>query len=126
MVEFTLVFAHEGGERPVDLASRLSPAPDGRGSLEETFITDPAGGRKFFVLRGSDNLPLCSRDLTAIQPGERRVAWVRFGALPADLRLVTLEIPGIGALSAVPLQDPAAGDGPSGAAAVGTPPKPGP
>lgn len=103
IAELTLVFAHSGGAGPVDLAARLPASADGRGSLEESFISDPERQRKFFVLRDGDDTPLCSRDLTELSAGERRVAWVRFGAVPGDLDHVDVHVPGIGTLERVAL-----------------------
>jgi hypothetical protein len=73
------------------------------GGLADSYVTDAAGTRRFFVLRDAGNDPLCSFDEGPMATGERRMAWVRFGAIPGDLDRVDLHVPGFDVLAGIPI-----------------------
>lgn len=82
-------------EGAIDLSQRFaSDAPD-RGTLADVYLaeTGTSQGRKLFVLRDADNRPDTSRDLTALEAGQRRVMRARFPAPPDEVREIEVHVP---------------------------------
>ena len=62
-------------------------------SVDGVHLIDPAGKKKYFVVRDSDGACVCSREIQAIAPGAQSVLWAKFPAPPDDVQKITVEIP---------------------------------
>lgn len=62
-------------------------------SLAGAALIDPKGKKRYYVLRDTDGLCLCTRQLEAIMPDETRPIYAQFPAPPADVTDVNFEIP---------------------------------
>jgi hypothetical protein len=76
-------------------------------STEKFYVLDPAGGKKYEVLKDSGGQPLVSetyrQSIEAV--GDTYRAWFKFPAPPADVKRVSLTMPDCEPLEDVPITD---------------------
>lgn len=73
------------------------------GAVGGVHLIDPVGKKKYFTVRDSDNKCVCSRDISAMKPGESKNLWVKFPAPPADVQRVTVVVPHFEPMDDVPI-----------------------
>jgi hypothetical protein len=73
---------------------------------------DLAAGKKYEVLKDQENTYIASlrsgwKDqwYDTIEPGESRLIWMKFPAPPADVKTVTLQVPGVPPFEDLPIQE---------------------
>lgn len=100
----TLAFVHLGREAgPFRFGSSFAAAAADAGTIADVSVIDPLARKKYFVLRAGDGRPICSAGLADLRPGERRVVWISFPALPTETRRVTLVVPHVPPFSNLPI-----------------------
>ncbi|HUF18178.1 MAG TPA: hypothetical protein VMS12_09075 [Thermoanaerobaculia bacterium] len=67
-------------------------------------LVDPVNKRKYFVVRDADRKCVCSRDVSAVDPGKKATLWAKFPAPPADVQRISIVFPKFLPLDDVPLQ----------------------
>ncbi len=91
------------GTQPFPFGDRFAADAADRDTLADVTLTDVSGRRKYFILRDRANRPLCSANLTPLDPGESRVLFARFPApLPGTSR-ITIQVPHVRDLGEVPI-----------------------
>lgn len=79
----------------IDLSQRFASAAPDRGTLADVYLAQARAnqGRKLFVLRDGQERPDTSRDLRALEAGQRRVVRARFPAPPDEVRELEVHVP---------------------------------
>ncbi|GHF60927.1 hypothetical protein GCM10010218_48060 [Streptomyces mashuensis] len=62
-------------------------------SVSGASLVDPAGKKRYLVLRDTDGECLCTTGLVGIRPGESRAVFAQFPAPPADVKDVDFQLP---------------------------------
>ncbi|MFN8062246.1 MAG: hypothetical protein U0Q12_24050 [Vicinamibacterales bacterium] len=99
-VEVTLALSNPEGPsaKPLSIEAVLAADAAAPAGIEGIYLSDPPGRRKYFVLRNAENEAQCTCGGGTLGVGERRVVWLRFGAIPADLDGLVVHVPGLAAL----------------------------
>jgi hypothetical protein len=94
------------GDQPLDVGTRFAQREQDGPSVSGMALVEEAVQKRSFVLRDAGDQPACSRGLTPLAPGERRVVWARFPAPVSPS--VTVLLPGAEPLTGVdvPANDP--------------------
>jgi hypothetical protein len=66
-------------------------------------LIDAVGKKKYFVARDSENVCLCSRDISGLVAGSRVNLWAKFPAPPEDVQKIAVMIPHFPPLEDVPI-----------------------
>lgn len=66
-------------------------------------LVDPINKKKYFVVRDAENVCMCSRELSSLQPGSKMNLWARFPAPPAEVQRVTVVVPHFAPMDDVPI-----------------------
>ena len=66
-------------------------------------LVDGAGKKKYFVVRDTENNPVCSRDLKDMPPRGRANLWAKFPAPPDDVQKISIVIPHFGPIDDAPI-----------------------
>ncbi len=72
-------------------------------SISGVHLIDAAGKKKYFVVRDSEDIPLCSRNIPEIAANSRSLVWIKFPAPPDDVQKITVEIPHFPPVEDVPI-----------------------
>jgi len=105
-VEVRLALSHRSpGGAPIDVETRFASAEGDAGTIADIHLADPEGSGRYYVLREEDGRPLCSRNLEALSPGERREVWIRFPAPTGERTTVDVVVPGYESFRGVPLTE---------------------
>lgn len=72
-------------------------------SISGVHLIDAAGKKKYFVVRDSGDIPLCSRNIPEIAAKSRSLLWIKFPAPPDDVQKITVEIPHFPPVEDVPI-----------------------
>ena len=80
--------------------------------LNEVYVMDAAGGKKYEVLKDENGSYIAAlrpgyRDqwFQRLQPGGTYTIWMKFPAPPADVKTVTLQVPGVPPFEDLAIQD---------------------
>lgn len=80
--------------------------------LGDAYVMDAAAGKKYQVLKDEKGTYIAAlypgwsdRWWTKIAPGAQSIFWMKFPAPPAEVRAVTLQLPGVPPFEDVPIQD---------------------
>lgn len=80
--------------------------------LRDTYVMDASAGKKYEVLKDEKNTYIGSlrpgyseRWYTTLKTGEQATIWMKFPAPPAEVKAVTLQLPGVPPFEDVPIQD---------------------
>ena len=73
------------------------------GSIAAVHLIDAAAKKKYFVVRDSEGVPLCSRSAPDIAAKSRSLLWIKFPAPPDDVQKITVEIPHFPPVEDVPI-----------------------
>jgi hypothetical protein len=78
----------------------------------EVYVMDLGAGKKYEVLKDEKGNYIAglrsgwnNRWYDKVQPGQSAVIWMKFPAPPADVRTVTLQVPGMPPFEDLPIQD---------------------
>lgn len=81
-------------------------------SWPATYVLDAAAGKKYEPLKDENGDYIAGnrpgwkdRWYDDIKPGESRTTWVKFPAPPAEVRVITLQLPNIAPFEDLPIQD---------------------
>jgi hypothetical protein len=81
-------------------------------SYQEVYVMDLEGGKKYEVLKDEKGSYIAalrqgygSRWYQKLSPGETYTIWMKFPAPPADVKAVTLQLPGLPPYEDLPIQD---------------------
>jgi hypothetical protein len=109
VIEVRLALVNRAPDQAFDIGDRFAAAAGETGSISGTFLTDPEGTVKYFVLRNAEGRPLCSTGLARLGPGERKEVWARF-AVPAErVTSVRVHVPHVTLPGEVRVPDPGMG-----------------
>ena len=79
---------------------------------DETYLMDAAGGKKYQVLQDETGSHIASlnpgwkeRWYDKVPPGQSFTVWAKFPAPPAEVKTMTLQIPGVPPFEDLPIQD---------------------
>ena len=75
-----------------DFAEKGKDVPDFN-TIGGVHLIDGAGKKKYFVVRDTEGICSCSRDLDEIEPGSRSQVWAKFPAPPEDVQKISVVIP---------------------------------
>lgn len=83
------------GERIFNASAWRSQETDlkSRSSISGASLVDPAGKKRYLILRDTDGECLCTTGLANIKPGESRPVFAQFPAPPAKVTDVDFQIP---------------------------------
>jgi hypothetical protein len=73
------------------------------GNLGGIHLIDEPNKKKYFVMRDSGGVCVCSRDIANIAAGSQSVLWAKFPAPPDDIQKITVEIPHFPPFEDVPI-----------------------
>lgn len=80
--------------------------------LGEAYLMDASAGKKYEVLKDENNTYIAAlhsgygdRWYTDLKPGEQAMIWMKFPSPPAEVKAVTLQLPGVPPFEDVPIQD---------------------
>jgi hypothetical protein len=73
------------------------------GGVGGIHLIDPAGKKKYFVARDTENKCVCSQKVADIPKGGRANVWAKFPSPPDDVAQLTVVIPHFAPLDDVPL-----------------------
>lgn len=76
----------------------------GSRSMEEVYLVDPDGLKRYLTVLDSEDRCLCSTNLFNVEPGERLEAFATFAAPPREVKAVTVVIPTFQPASNVPIE----------------------
>ena len=102
----TLTLAFINGSRAaeqVTFGSNFAEAPADLDTIAGIYLVDPGAARRYYVLRDRENRALCSSEIPAVVPGERRVLTVSFPAPPPSTTMVGIRIPHVAPIDQVPI-----------------------
>ncbi len=78
----------------------------------EVYLVDTAGGKKYEVLKDEKDVYLAYlkqgwnyRWYDKLEPADVTTLWMKFPAPPADVKAITLHLPGMSPFEDVPIQD---------------------
>lgn len=79
---------------------------------DEVYLMDLAAGKKYEVLKDEQGAYIAAlrsnwkdRWYEALKPGQAFTLWMKFPAPPADVKAVTLQVPGMSPFEDLPIQD---------------------
>jgi hypothetical protein len=72
-------------------------------SIGGVHLIDPAGKKKYFVARDSEEKCVCSRGLKDMDPGASVNVWAKFPAPPNDVPKISVVIPHFSPMDDVPI-----------------------
>jgi hypothetical protein len=72
-------------------------------SVDGVYLLDPAGQKKYFVLRDANDKPQCTTGLSPLPAGDSVVAWVKFPAPPGEVKALTVVIPAAPPIEETPI-----------------------
>lgn len=72
-------------------------------SVGGVHLIDPAGKKKYLVVRDTDKNCLCSGNIANVDPKKRVNLWAKFPAPPADVQKVNIVIPHFSPMDDVPI-----------------------
>lgn len=80
--------------------------------LRDTYVMDSSAGKKYEVLKDEKGTYIAAlhpgysdRWYTNVKAGEQATIWMKFPAPPAEVKAVTLQLPGVPPFEDVPIQD---------------------
>lgn len=72
-------------------------------SVGGVHLVDPAGKKKYLVVRDAEEKCLCSTDLSDLEPKTRANLWAKFPAPPAGVQKISIVIPHFSPMDDVPI-----------------------
>jgi hypothetical protein len=66
-------------------------------------LIDDAAKKKYFVVRDTEDTPICSMDIENLKPHDRGQYWIQFPAPPANVQAISVVIPHFEPMTKVPL-----------------------
>jgi hypothetical protein len=93
----------------VQIGAAFADAESEAGSMAGAFVFDEAHRKKYFVLRGDQDRPVCSQVTEPIPAGQELAMWCRFPAPPATVGVVSVGVPGLPLFRDVPVSGAAQG-----------------
>jgi len=105
MLSLKLVMTN-GSAKPLGMGySFADPDNENRdyGSIGGVHLIDPAGKKKYFVARDSEQKCVCSQKITDVAPGSSVNVWAKFPAPPAEVQKVSVIIPHFSPMDDVPI-----------------------
>jgi hypothetical protein len=79
-------------------------ATDTYRGISGVHLIDPVNKKKYFVVTDAEKHCLCSTNVQDIGPAEKVNLWAKFPAPPADVKMVTIEIPHFAPIDDVPIK----------------------
>ena len=73
------------------------------GNLDEINLIDVVGKKKYFVVRDTQDVCLCSRDISSLDADARANVWAKFPAPPEDVQKITVVVPQFQPLEGIPI-----------------------
>lgn len=96
----------------VRLRNQGTEKPQAEVNYSEVYVMDLAGGKKYQVLQDQEGAFIAAlrsgwkdRWYETMEPGMSQVLWMKFPAPPADVKTVTLQVPGVPPFEDLAIQD---------------------
>jgi hypothetical protein len=77
----------------------------GYGDIGGVHLIDPAGKKKYFVARDTENNCVCSRSLKDLEKKSSINLWAKFPAPPPEVKKISIVVPHFSPLDDVPISD---------------------
>ena len=105
MLKLKFTFINDS-DQPVEMgAPFLGTTQHGKEyrSVSGVTLFDEAGKKKYFVVRDSEDTPLCSIDISDVAPHTRTQYWSQFPAPPATVQNISISVPHFEPMTKVPV-----------------------
>ena len=73
------------------------------GSVGGVHLLDSANKKKYLVVRDSEKICVCSRDVPSIKPSARATLWAKFPAPPESVEKISVVVPHFIPMDDVPI-----------------------